>query len=165
MSGFAKFTMKVTKDFDGKGLDALKKRLEDAKGKVVRVGLPDTPHKNSKGEDTGLTNAKLGFVHEFGAPQMGIPERPFLRTAIQENLPKYSKVFEHSAKGLLNGSKRIDVALAAVGEVAAKDVYMTIKNGNFKPLKPATIKRKGSSTPLIDEGGMADSVTWEISND
>jgi hypothetical protein len=35
----------------------------------------------------------------------------------------------------------------------------------WAPLKPATIKRKGRDTPLIDTGSMQSAVTWSVNGD
>ena len=37
-----------------------------------------------------------------------------------------------------------------------------IRSGDFKPLKPETIRRKGSSKPLIDKGQMVNSINIKI---
>ena len=53
-------------------------------------------------------------------------------------------------------------ALGQLGEMTKGDVQTEIRSGDFAPLKPATIKRKGSSRPLIDTGQMVQSIAWEL---
>ncbi|HQL09719.1 MAG TPA: hypothetical protein PLE35_08990, partial [Lentisphaeria bacterium] len=78
--------MKVLKDIDPKALDRLRQRLVDA-GKVVNVGVPA-----GRKEKDGTPVAMIAAVHEFGSPSQGIPERPFLRVAVQRNRQKYVRL-------------------------------------------------------------------------
>jgi phage gpG-like protein len=104
-------------------------------------------------------------VHEFGSPERGIPERPFLRTTIQANKGKYVQLNRKNLVAVLNKTMTVEQALGQLGAVAAGDVQAQIASGGFAPLKAATIKRKGSSKPLIDTGQLRQSITWELSND
>jgi hypothetical protein len=45
---------------------------------------------------------------------------------------------------------------------AAADVQAYMVNGKFAPLKAKTIKRKGSSKPLIDTGQLRQSITYRV---
>ncbi|WP_252715295.1 hypothetical protein [Acinetobacter junii] len=49
-----------------------------------------------------------------------------------------------------------------LGMQAAADVQMYMVNGKFAPLKAKTIKRKGSSKPLIDTGQLRQSITYKV---
>lgn len=160
MSGFAKAVVKVTKDFDGKGIAALRERIKAAGGVSVRVGLPD-----GKTEKDGTPLTTLGFVHEFGAPQKGIPERSFMRSTMHEQGKKYAETMGKGLRDIANGKTTANEVLGKVGVVATGDVQAKIASGDFVALDPKTIKRKGSSKPLIDTGQLRQSVAWEISND
>lgn len=156
MSRHASVSVKVLKDIDPKALDRLRQRLVDA-GKVVNVGVPAGPK-----EKDGTPVAMIAAVHEFGSPSQGIPERPFLRVSIEANKPKYAKISASGLRQILRGKSSTDAVLAAMGEAAVGDVKQRIRSGDFAPLKPATIKRKGSSRPLIDTGQMEQSIAWEL---
>ena len=123
----------------------------------IRVGLPDMPH-----EDTNLTIAQIGMIHEYGAPAANIPERPFLHPAIAEGADQIRKLDEELLFAVQNGKYPKDMAMRRLGVLAVRLVQEKIRHGQFVPLKAATIARKGSSQPLIDSGQMVQSVTFEV---
>lgn len=156
MSRHASVSVKVLKDIDPKALDRLRQRLV-GDNRVVNVGVPE-----GKREEDGTPVAMIAAVHEFGSPSQGIPERPFLRVAVQRNRQKYVRLNRINLVKMLRGQATVDQALGQLGEMAKGDVQTEIRNGDFAPLKPATIKRKGSSRPLIDTGQMVQSIVWEL---
>ena len=159
MSQFAKVKFKVIKDINPKAFDQLRDRIK-AEHSKINVGIPA-----GKNEADGTPVALIAAVHEFGSPSNGITERPFLRTTIQENRGKYVQLNRRNLVSVMNGKMPVIQALGQLGAVAASDVQATIARGGFAPLKAATIKRKGSSKPLIDTGQLRQSITWEIASD
>ena len=149
-------TSKLVKDIDMTVFDELKKRLV-GDGKVVHVGIPQGPK-----ETDGTPVAMIAAVHEYGSPSQGIPERPFLRVAIYKNRNKYVRLNRINLVKMMRGQMQMEQALGLLGEMAKGDVVTEIKSGDFAPLKAATIKRKGSSRPLIDTGQMVQSMQWEL---
>lgn len=149
-------TSKLMKDIDMTVFDELKKRLV-GDGKVVHVGIQE-----GKKETDGTPVAMIAAVHEYGSPSQGIPERPFLRVAIQKNRTKYVRLNRINIVKMMRGQMQMEQALGLLGEMAKGDVVTEIKSGDFAPLKAATIKRKGSSRPLIDTGQMVQSMQWEL---
>lgn len=156
MSRHASVSVKVLKDIDPKALDRLRQRLV-GDNRVVNVGVPE-----GKREEDGTPVAMIAAVHEFGSPSQGIPERPFLRAAVQRNRQKYVRLNRINLVKMLRGQATVEQALGQLGEMAKGDVQTEIRSGDFAPLKPATIKRKGSSRPLIDTGQMVQSIAWEL---
>lgn len=156
MSRHASVSVKVLKDIDPKALDRLRQRLV-GDSRVVNVGVPE-----GKREEDGTPVAMIAAVHEFGLPSQGIPERPFLRVAIQRNRQKYVRLNRINLVKMLRGQATVDQALGQLGEMAKGDVQTEIRSGVFTPLKEATKKRKGSSRPLIDTGQMVQSIAWEL---
>lgn len=149
-------TSKLMKDIDMTVFDNLKRRLV-SEGKVVNVGIPEGPK-----ETDGTPVAMIAAVHEYGSPAQGIPERPFLRVAIQKNRNKYIRLNRINLVKMMRGQLQMQQALEQLGEMAKGDVVTEIRNGEFAPLKDATIKRKGSKQPLIDTGQMVQSMQWEL---
>lgn len=123
----------------------------------VRVGLPDTPHPQAQ-----LTIAEIGAIHEFGAPGANIPERPFLHPGIREGGDQIARLSQVLLFQLQNGEITKNDALEQLGLLGVRLVQEKIRNGEFVPLSPRTIARKGSSQPLIDTGQMIQSVTFAI---
>lgn len=152
----ARVTKRIIKDIDPRALDKLKQRLI-ADNRVVNVGVPE-----GKREEDGTPVAMVAAVHEFGSPAQGIPERPFLRVAVHRNRQKYVRLNRINLVKMLRGQIGADQALGQLGEMAKGDVQTEIRTGDFTPLKEATIKRKGSSKPLIDTGQMVQSIAWEL---
>jgi hypothetical protein len=159
MSQFVQVKVKILKDINAKAFDELRARIKADHSKI-NVGIPA-----GKNEADGTPVALIAAVHEFGSPEKGIPERPFLRTTIQENRGKYVQLNRRNLVAVLNGKMTIEQALGQLGDVAKGDVQARIVSGGFAPLKESTIKRKGSSKPLIDTGQMRQSIAWELSND
>ena len=156
MSRHASVSVKVLKDIDPKALDRLRQRLV-GDNRVVNVGVPE-----GKREEDGTPVAMIAAVHEFGSPSQGIPERPFLRVAVQRNRQKYVRLNRINLVKMLRGQMGMEQALGQLGKMAKGDVQTEIRSGDFTPLKAATIKRKGSSRPLIDTGQMVQSIQWEL---
>jgi len=120
----------------------------------LKIGFP-----RSKSTQANIMKA---VWNEFGTRR--IPERPFLRTSMRNNRKKYIDMLHKDAKNVLNGSRTIQQSLTRVGIVAQGDVQMSISTGNWTPNAPSTIRRKGSSRPLIDTGAMRQAVTWVVEN-
>lgn len=149
-------TKRILKDIDPRAIDRLKQRLI-ADNRVVNVGVPEGKH-----EEDGTPVAMVAAVHEFGSPSQGIPERPFLRVAIQRNRQRLIRLNRINLVKMLRGQIGVEQALGQLGEMGKGDVQTEIRTGDFTPLKDATIKRKGSSKPLIDTGQMVQSIAWEL---
>lgn len=151
----------ITRRTDGKGgLKGLQKRMEALGLQRVKVGVPGTAT-----EADGTKIAMIAAVHEFGRPDLGIPERPFLRGSILASRQKYIKMAKRGAKKVAEGVMDSGTVYRLIGAEAVGNVQEYIRNADFVPLKPATIKRKGSSKPLIDTGQLRQSITYVVTED
>lgn len=120
-------------------------------GASVRVGPAD-------GE-----NAEIGLIHEYGAPEAGIPARPFIAQTFRNRRAELVQIQVKIAQGLLAGKLDENRAMALLGAWAVGAIKATItRDGQFVPLKPATIKRKGSDKPLIHTGQLVGSITFMV---
>lgn len=106
--------------------------------------------------------AVIAATHEFGSPEHGIPERSFLRAGIRRGIPKFNALNYANLRKVLLGQKTIEETVEMLGVVAAGEVRREFTSGEFAPLKLATIKRKGSSRPLIDTGQLRQSITYVV---
>lgn len=106
--------------------------------------------------------AMIAAVHEFGSPEHNIPERSFLRGGIRRAMPKLKQMNAQSLKAVVLGKMTIEQAVEKLGVVAAGEVKREFTVGELAPNKPATIKRKGSSRPLIDTGQLRQSITYVL---
>lgn len=157
--------MKVT-DKD-RGFKALQKRLKDLaqpEGWGITVGVHDDAgtHTNST-----MSVADVALIHEFGAPAANIPRRSFIGSWFDENGKALAAKSSPDLAAYLKGTMAKMQVLARAGARAVGGIQQRISRGGPYPdapggLKPATIKRKGSSVPLIDLGQLRTSVTWAI---
>lgn len=147
--GFNRIIRTLNKDLDG----VVVKVGVQAKDKAVRRG------KGGSIRNTDQPLAVIAAIHEFGLGDM--PQRSFLRSAYDENLPMIDKMIQRVANGAVFGL-RTNAALNQLGNVVQGMVQRKIVDGPFVPNSPATIKRKKSSKPLIDTGHLRQSIRYVI---
>lgn len=137
---------------------------KDLDGVVVKVGVQSKDKAVRRGKGGNIRNtdqplAVIAAVHEFGLG--GMPQRSFLRSAYDENLPTIDKMIQRVANGAVFGFGT-NAALNQLGNVVQGMIQRKIVDGPFKPNAPATIKRKKSSRPLIDTGHLRQSIRYVI---
>lgn len=147
--GFNRIIRTLNKDLDG----VVVKVGVQAKDKTVRRG------KGGSIRNTDQPLAVIAAIHEFGLGDM--PQRSFLRSAYDENLPMIDKMIQRVANGAVFGLGT-NAALNQLGNVVQGMVQRKIVDGPFVPNSPATIKRKKSSKPLIDTGHLRQSIRYVI---
>ena len=106
-----------------------------------------------------LTLGQLGLIHEFGTEH--IPPRPFLGPAIENNRTSLSALNRELLLKIMHGQMTKRDALGKLGSYGQGLVQAQIRLTELPPNTPETIKRKGSSHPLIDTGNMMQNVQWE----
>lgn len=108
---------------------------------------------------SGLTNAGLAAIHEFGSPSRSIPERSFLRSTFDEKVKGYEKELDRIAGAQIDGAQ-LSGEMRLLGEQYRADVIDKIRSGIPPPLADATVARKGGeTTPLIDTGQLLNSIS------
>ena len=137
---------------DGKKLQKMLKELAE---KEVRVGFQAGKATEEDGTDICDIAAwnELGTVH--------IPARPFLRQSVDDNVSKINSFLQSKKKDLVRGVSAEQV-LKEIGIFQKDLIQEKITEGNFTPNAESTVKKKGSSKPLIDTGRMRQSVNYEI---
>ena len=106
---------------------------------------------------TGKGYAELGVTK---AHEINIPARPWLKPGVNAGNLEYVNIIE---KGAASGEP-IDMTLNRVGVVAVAEVQKYMTELRTPPNAPSTIKKKGSSNPLIDSGALRQSVTYKITS-
>ncbi len=129
-------------------------------GAHVVVGILSDSKNQRRGEP--LTNAVLGFIHEFGSSDGHVPERSFLRATVDAKREKYKTTIRRIAKLVLLGKMTQRQALQLIGVMIQGDVVKTINAGVPPKNAPSTIARKGSSKTLIDTGQLKGAITFEV---
>lgn len=134
-----------------------------AGSRTVKVGIFGA--KGGNEDDGGVSVLELATIHEFGAPGAGIPERSFIRAGVRalQKTPEFAKIVGKLGASVFKGPGPRERALGILGVYASNQVKKYVTKGkNLTPLKPATIKAKGSSRPLVDTGRMVNSITYVV---
>lgn len=149
--------MKVTdKNFN---LEKIKKTLLALKKKELQVGIFEDSGVNP---DTGGRIVDYAIANEYGTSK--IPERPFMRSTADEEAKKWSALMDKIVEDVTKGDFEFERKIGLVGEQMVSDIKEKISSNVPPPLKPATVKRKGSSRTLIDTGNMRNSITFRITD-
>ena len=91
-----------------------------------------------------------------------IPERSYLRAWFDENVDALQATMEHLIGQVVEGKISGRAALETIGGYVATHVQAYMVDLKTPPNAPSTIRRKGSSNPLIDTGQLKDSITWKV---
>lgn len=129
--------------------------LEELADKEVRIGFQ---HGEASEED-GTDICDIAAWNELGTEH--IPSRPFLRKSVDENEGKINQFLQAEVRSLANG-KTAEALLNEIGNFQKSLVQEKITEGTFAPNSERTIRKKGSSKPLIDTGRMRQSVNYVI---
>lgn len=139
---------------------AYEKNLQQFKDSVVKAGV--LAKDGSQQHSEGVTVFQIGMIHEFGVPEKNIPRRSFIRVPIENNIKEITKLIEHNHKLVSENAMSAKVALDRIGIKAQNTIKESFRNNDWKPLKRATVKRKGSSRPLIDTGQLIGSISYIV---
>lgn len=124
----------------------------------VDVGIH---HDAGVGED-GMPIAEYAAYNEFGTSDGHVPERSFIRATFDEQVEKLNQTRGRLIRGVQDGKLDAQQAAGLLGEIHQRDIVRKIDSGVPPPNAPGTIRIKGSSKPLINEGNMKQAVRYEI---
>ncbi len=159
--------MKVTKDRTAAVLAAIKALTKDR----VLVGIPSEKAYRAPEPDEPLpdiNNAEIGYLNEFGMPEIGLPARPHLVPGIRRALPKIEKAYRDAAVKALDGDQAaVQAAETKIGFLATSSVKSLIADGLAPPLSERTVaerKRRGvtRTNPLQDSGQYRNNIDFVI---
>lgn len=135
------------------GFEAIKKRQRTPG--TVDVGVIDA----GSHVDSDLTVASIAYLNEFG---IGVPERPFFRWVTKAKKKEILVLTERLHHRVKMGELTLKQALGLLGEFVSDLIKQRIVELRQPPNAPETIRRKGSSNPLIDTGQMRNSITYQV---
>lgn len=104
----------------------------------------------------GLLVSQIAFWNEFGTKN--IPERSFIRDWFDANITTIQRMAHTLYGQVLDGKINAKTALAKLGQWVQDKIRKSILEFTTPPNAPATIRKKGSSHPLIDTGQMLNSI-------
>ena len=139
---------------------AYEKNLQQFKDSVVKAGV--LAKDGSKQHSEGITVFQIGMIHEFGVPEKNIPRRSFIRVPIENNIKEITKLIENNHKLVSENAMSAKVALDRIGIKAQNTIKESFRNNDWKANSRATVKRKGSSRPLIDTGQLIGSISYIV---
>lgn len=140
------------------GWKEIKKELAKFKKMGVKVGIVEG-HNIS---ESGANIAEYADYNEEGTKD--IPSRPFIRSWVDGNREWIYRVAVSAFNSVVSGRRTAEDAMKLIGEFAQSGIKKNISDGGFEPNKPSTVKRKGSSKPLIDNGTMRNAIRYEVVN-
>lgn len=163
----ARVTVKVRQSGTVKPLVARIGKVNSAKLKVgifggaaAQVHHADINAEGDVADGTLLTTVMVASFHEFGTPTL--PQRSFIRATCDEQKPKVIELQRRIGKGIVVGKLDEKQGLKIIGEHMRSAIQARIRGGITPALSPQTIKRKKSSTPLINSGQLIGSIAYEV---
>lgn len=134
----------------------------------VLVGVIAAKGGDEPAADGGITMIELAAIHEFGSPEAGIPQRSFIRSTFNRNdvRREMGELAGKLVTKVIHGMK-LQTALGLMGAWGTAQIKNTINNRlttgpENQELKPATIKAKGSTLPLVDTGRLINAIQWLV---
>ena len=148
--------MRVTRDeYTAEGR-RLQKALKELGKLECFIGFQRTYASEKDGTDM----CDVAAWNELGTSR-GIPSRPFIRNTVDLHGDEINQVLDQMVKQILKGQTAEQV-LRSMGVYLKGQMQEEIKNGEYVPNAPETIKKKGSEKPLIDTGRLRSSVQYQI---
>jgi hypothetical protein len=141
-----------------KGLKDFLRRIEEAKSISIKVGI-------LAGEGAAATNDGKSTVidvaeqNEFG---IGVPERSFIRAWADGQQAQNQALIKLLGERIVKGEITKQQAIDQIGTVSVASIQKRISEGIEPPNSPKTIRKKGSSTPLIDTGQLRSSISYAV---
>ncbi|EIL88533.1 putative bacteriophage protein [Rhodanobacter fulvus Jip2] len=154
--------IKVKKDELRSVLAAIKRATREN----LLVGIPY--YHTARPGEVGISNADLGYIHEFGAPAANIPARPALIPGVLAATKQATALMADGMSDEMAGQRgSAHISLHKAGLVAVNYVRQTITDGVEPELSEVTIRRRlergrTGTTPLLDTGQYRNAFTYVI---
>lgn len=148
--------MKSKLTVDDRKWREIKRRLPQVEGAAVDVGIQS----DAGTGDTGTPIAAYAAWNEFGTST--IPSRSFIRSTADEKRNDWNRTADAVLGRILSLQSTPEQAFSLLGERAQADIKQKVISLREPPNDPATIRRKGSSNPLIDTGAMLAAIRYAV---
>lgn len=121
------------------------------RGRVeITVGVHSDDANHTHGNGEGLTIGDIATFHEFGTQT--VPQRSYIRAWFDERQDFIANALRTQFQQVLDGKRPIEQAAERAALALEGDVKQRILENIPPPLSPVTVKRKGSSLALVDQG-------------
>lgn len=142
------------------GYKDLLKRVFGIDKPVITMGI------HEKAGAASLANGKqlidIAKINEFGTDDGHVPARSFIRAWFDGAEPQLRSELVSLMQEVVEGKKTKEQILNYLGAKGVSQIKARIDAQIAPPNAPSTIKKKGSSTPLIASHFMYQSVTYEV---
>jgi len=152
----------------------------------VLVGVPAAKAGRKEAEEGAgpVTNAQIGYIHEYGSPKRNIPARPHLIPGIRKVQPQVVDQFRAAGRAALAGEVgKVLACLERAGLLAQNSVRALFVDNDWEPLADATLdkrppadrdedgkivrrrksrRERGALNPLIDSSQYRKSITYVV---
>lgn len=125
---------------------------------TLTAGVHSDDANHTHGDGSGTTIGDIATIHEFGAPAANIPARSFVRGWYDEKFDEIRAILKTEIGAAMQGKRPMPVAFERAALRLEGSIKGRIRAHIPPPLAPATVKRKGSSTPLIDTGQLIQAI-------
>ena len=141
-----------------KGLDEHVRLARAINGRGVKVGIQAGAGKDPQ---SGADLLDIAIHNEFGTEH--ITARQLVRDFAEKNGDVLGQAMDRMAAAVQDGNMPVDAALDQLGTFAEKHQKAHVQQSKkwAEPNAPATVKKKGSDVPLIDDGLMVGAIRYE----
>ena len=108
----------------------------------------------------GVPVVEYAIYNEFGTAK--IPARPFVSTTHDEENKRWIGTIDKNLEEMLLSKQRTQTELDILGRRMMTDIKRKIDSITTPANSPATIKAKGSSKPLFDDGVLRREINYEV---
>lgn len=147
--------------------------IETLGGKSIEVGAIKGEHAwlaaiHEYGCNITVTPKMRAFLHSHGlhlkdsTTVITIPERSFLRASHDQNADDVLKKAERALDLVIGGKMSLEQYFDMVGRNYMSMIKDYIVELNSPPNHPYTADKKGSSNPLVDTGGLIESISYRV---
>lgn len=115
-----------------------------------------------------VTDAMRGYLWSQGmnigpdTDQIVIPERSFIRAGFDNGKEEFFQTAQHLIQQAIGLEIPPETALDTIGEDIRNSLQEYMTEVSSPPNHPFTVKSKGSSNPLIDQGRLRGAITYKI---
>lgn len=163
LRSFNVFLSKVKKKYTGMGVEV--GVVKNARG-VIKRG-------SKKGQPKKITIAEEAFYNCMGVPELNIPPRDYQTRTVNANMDKWRRYARKALKTQSSENVVKALGISAKDETKATianfgapaNAPITVHGGwmrNRVTGKPVYIEGKGKNQPLVDNGDLLRSITYQV---
>lgn len=170
-------------------MSVIQKEIDHGMKRILREHNLRSAEVNSglfgEGDDPKTNYAYLGLIHQMGVdikitPKMRaflhtigihvkndtlfikIPKRPFMSNAFDKFEKMIIDFIVEEYRKVMDGRQTLKQMMDRIGVKHEGQIKRSFTEFTYKQNHPATIEQKGSSTPLIDNGQLRNSVKYKV---